>query len=365
MASVVLCGLGFAGLLTTALVVACLYLAPFTCVGSATILYYFVVRRQYAPTAITLPLMTWPRRPFTRQLQPAGSVPVRLETLHEEPRIVMANGLLDNTQCMELIAMAEPRIELGLHSSGEVDGRTSKHTTLIEADEEQHPLSALLRRRLAELLGCDESFIEPLQVVRYRAGEEFCTHHDVLEPRAMAGLRHQRGTTAFVYLSEVPTQSSRLAGSGETFFPILNLKVQPRAGAALLWHNVLHSGQPDPAVTHAGLPVEAGVKYGVNAWVRNEPWCSVKATAITMLKRRHPWLFPKAEVAKSLCIFCGAPLPSEADRWLPGTHSYSCLFWKAFMQVDPESLKGRTETVFVTVEKCNIRFELPASMYRE
>ena len=73
-----------------------------------------------------------------------------------------------------------------------VEGRTSQHTTLLEPGASSHPVAAALVARVAALHGLPAGFVEPLQVVRYRAGEAFCVHHDVLEARAIARESHQR-----------------------------------------------------------------------------------------------------------------------------------------------------------------------------
>jgi len=109
-----------------------------------------------------------------------------------QPRVAIAHNLLTPSECEELIAFAEPRIEHEIHSAGMVVGRTSKHTTLLEPGAERHPVSRKLLQRVAELHAVPESFVEPLQVVRYRPGEAFCVHHDVLEARSIGRDSHQR-----------------------------------------------------------------------------------------------------------------------------------------------------------------------------
>jgi len=68
--------------------------------------------------------------------------------------------------------------------------------------------------------------------------------------------------TLFLYLNDVE------AGGG-TDFPQLGLTVLPKRGSALLWPSVLDADpdSKDPRTEHQALPVEAGTKYGANAWV--------------------------------------------------------------------------------------------------
>jgi prolyl 4-hydroxylase len=67
--------------------------------------------------------------------------------------------------------------------------------------------------------------------------------------------------TLYLYLNDVE------AGGG-TNFDELNITVMPKRGRALLWPSVYDDkpNDKDPRTTHQALPVEAGVKYGANAW---------------------------------------------------------------------------------------------------
>jgi prolyl 4-hydroxylase len=65
----------------------------------------------------------------------------------------------------------------------------------------------------------------------------------------------------YLYLNDVEE-------GGGTNFDKYNITVMPKRGRVLLWPSVF-SSQPnikDDRTTHQALPVEAGVKYGTNAW---------------------------------------------------------------------------------------------------
>ena len=68
--------------------------------------------------------------------------------------------------------------------------------------------------------------------------------------------------TAFLYLNDVE------AGGG-TNFPDLNLTVMPKKGRLLLWPSVIDSdpSKKDFTTRHQALNVDAGEKYGANAWL--------------------------------------------------------------------------------------------------
>jgi prolyl 4-hydroxylase len=58
---------------------------------------------------------------------------------------------------------------------------------------------------------------------------------------------------------------------GATHFPRLHLTVMPKRGRALIWPSVrnMEPNEVDYRTQHRALNVQAGVKYGVNAWFHN------------------------------------------------------------------------------------------------
>ncbi len=60
----------------------------------------------------------------------------------------------------------------------------------------------------------------------------------------------------------------QVAHGGYTAFPRLGVKVQPKKGSAVFWHNIKRSGRSDMAMLHGGCPVLLGSKWVANKWVR-------------------------------------------------------------------------------------------------
>ncbi|KQU48341.1 hypothetical protein ASG67_13165 [Sphingomonas sp. Leaf339] len=104
---------------------------------------------------------------------------------------------------------------------------------------------------------------EPLTILRYRRGQQFRPHHD-----ALSQTRNQRSMTMLIYLNE------GFVG-GETIFPSYDLSIVPKGGDAILFHNLLNDGMPDPKMRHAGAPVRQGSKWLATRWIRThryDPW---------------------------------------------------------------------------------------------
>lgn len=115
--------------------------------------------------------------------------------------------------------------------------------------------------RLENITGVPDTNSEYLQLLRYEVGQKYGQHHDYIpyQRQRECGVRI---LTIFLYLNDVE------AGGG-TDFPLLDLTVMPKKGSALIWPSVKDSApdEKDHRTDHQALPVEAGTKYGANAWV--------------------------------------------------------------------------------------------------
>lgn len=126
----------------------------------------------------------------------------------------------------------------------------------------------LLQRRLCALSGQPLANAEPAVVLRYRPGQEYRLHRDLLPPSTLAdpqqGRGGQRVATVIAYLTPVEA-------GGETEFPRRSLKVRPEPGAALVFRNLRPDGSVDEDSLHAGRPVLRGEKWIATLWVRGGP----------------------------------------------------------------------------------------------
>jgi prolyl 4-hydroxylase len=178
----------------------------------------------------------------------------------------IADDFLPAAECDEIVALILAQLRPSTISTppgGEYDTgfRTSRTCDLSD----QIPAVARLDTRIAEAIGLERSLAEPTQGQHYEVGQVFKTHTDFFKPYELEqysmGELGQRTWTFMIYLNDVE-------GGGETEFPDLGMKVSPRKGRAVIWNNLLSSGEGNNATRHQSLPVTAGTKTIITKWFR-------------------------------------------------------------------------------------------------
>lgn len=189
-----------------------------------------------------------------------------------EPAVRHIEGLLNAEECRLLMAMATPL----LHPSLTVDPHTGQPVEMQLRTSHDAPFDVLhedlalrmVQARMAAAAQLPLDQAEQLIVLRYEPGQEYRAHRDYLPPDAIARDRPGAGNrlrTICVYLNDVEA-------GGATTFPNAKLRIEPRAGDAIIFDNLTTAGQPDSSSLHAGLPVERGVKWLATLWFRQRPY---------------------------------------------------------------------------------------------
>ena len=191
------------------------------------------------------------------------------------PRVRLLHDFLTADEAAELLRLSQPLFQRSPVRSVATDRRTSSTATLGRnggaAHAEANWAVRRVRQRIAAFSGYDLSMLEPLQVVRYHPGEKYEAHHDSFDTCDFAQ-RPRRHLTFLIYLNELEGDAG-----GHTAFPRLGVQVRPRARSALVFNDVLDSGQDDVRTEHAGSPPAKGVKYAINCWIRAGPIAAVRA----------------------------------------------------------------------------------------
>lgn len=185
------------------------------------------------------------------------------EQVSASPHVTLFRALFTPAECAYVAALAEPFFrpaDVIDPATGRLirhPVRTSDAATFPLVDET--PALHALNRRLAMASGTDATQGEPLQVLRYRPGQEYRPHVDALDRDD-----NQRLFTMLVWLD------TDYEG-GETFFLANGLKLRGETGDAILFRNADADGRLDPHALHAGLPVTRGTKLIASRWIRARP----------------------------------------------------------------------------------------------
>jgi len=188
--------------------------------------------------------------------------------LSREPWVITIDNFLTSAESDAIIAAgSNSGTDWGRSMAGDgVQASRTSSTAWCQGRCLADPTVQAVEKRVSDLLGgIPMENAEPMQVLRYEEGQFYKTHHDQNSPRASAW--GPRMFTVFMYVGEGYT-------GGETNFPKLNLTVGAKKGAACIWTSVLDSDpfQRDDRTDHQSLPVESGIKYGVNYWVHMYPF---------------------------------------------------------------------------------------------
>jgi prolyl 4-hydroxylase len=106
---------------------------------------------------------------------------------------------------------------------------------------------------------------EPAQVTHYKFGQLYAAHYDAFDVTNAPGLEcaaqgGQRVATVLIYLNDV-------SSGGGTYFPKLDLRVQPKLGKAVIFFPCSLNGQLDPLALHTAEPA-VEEKWVCQVWIR-------------------------------------------------------------------------------------------------
>jgi prolyl 4-hydroxylase len=192
-----------------------------------------------------------------------------VRVLSEDPSIRVYPHFITAKESKALIALAKNRLEESkvMHGNQAVSDykvRSSKTAYLSRSDS---PIVGAIEKRVCTIVACDVHQVEPLQVVHYSQGQFYKPHHDYFEASDFDPQLGQRLHTFLIYLNDV-----KPGDGGLTFFPRLNIRIQPERGSALYFRNVDMNGNPDPRTLHAGEEIinPKVEKWAINVWIRDK-----------------------------------------------------------------------------------------------
>ncbi|MEM7780845.1 MAG: 2OG-Fe(II) oxygenase [Pseudomonadota bacterium] len=187
---------------------------------------------------------------------------------HKRAEVFQVEGFLKRKDCKEIVKVINHEcVPSTLYAGFERDKIRTSQTHHFGPHD---PLTRSVELYVSDLLGIDDNYSETMQGQRYQVGQQYKHHLDYMmygdsywpQERLAGG---QRTWTAMICL-HAPREG------GETDFPRLGLRLQPKVGSLFVWNNMTPEGLPNPMTLHAGLPVLKGIKHIITKWYRQEPW---------------------------------------------------------------------------------------------
>jgi prolyl 4-hydroxylase len=183
------------------------------------------------------------------------------------PRVVSFAGLLSDAECVELMALAAPRLsrsETVVNDTGGSEVNAARTSDGMFFERGETPLISRIEARIADLLRWPASHGEGLQILRYRPGAEYRPHNDYFDPQHPGTARilqrgGQRVATLLMYLNTPE-------GGGATTFPDAGLEIAPLRGNAVFFS--YDRAHECTKTLHGGAPVTAGEKWVATKWLR-------------------------------------------------------------------------------------------------
>lgn len=117
-----------------------------------------------------------------------------------------------------------------------------------------------IRQNVASFLNISIKQIEGIQLLRYRKGEKYAWHYDVLPGNPA----NQRIHTVLIYLNDLKPEDG-----GATAFYYQKMSITPKAGRGVWFTSTDSNGTLIKESLHAGEPILTDVeKYALNVWTR-------------------------------------------------------------------------------------------------
>lgn len=165
--------------------------------------------------------------------------------------------ILTSKECEEIIVNCKDKLEPSYVSTPNGPKLDSMRTAEGIFIYENPPVIQKIKNIVSQLTNLPIENQTPPHVVRYKTGGEYKEHVDYLSNKERG---ENRKYSCLFYLNE------DMEGGG-TYFPKLQLGLNPTTGTLLKWDNLHSDGTPNPNSTHAGMPVIKGEKWILVIWV--------------------------------------------------------------------------------------------------
>ncbi|WP_240633464.1 2OG-Fe(II) oxygenase [Paenibacillus montanisoli] len=177
----------------------------------------------------------------------------------DEPLILIMDNVLSGDECDALIALAANRMQRAKIGKSHTVSDVRTNSSMFFEESENEWLQSI-EARTAELMHVPIAHAEPLQILHYKAGQQYQPHLDYF---TSGDVVNNRISTLVMYLNDVEE-------GGETYFPSLRFAVTPKKGSAVYFEYFYNDPHLNELTQHAGNPVTAGEKWVATQWMRRQ-----------------------------------------------------------------------------------------------
>ncbi len=193
--------------------------------------------------------------------------------LNNEPYIFTIDNYITNEECEYIINKFKNVLQSAtvIEDSTVILKNSARNNKNTWFNFTKDPSLNKICSAIADLVKCKTENSESLQIIHYNPGEYYHHHYDGWvknkDEDANFNLKNgQRLVTAIMYLNDVEE-------GGETDFHKLKLKIYPKKGRLLVFHNTYNNSEELHLDTlHAGCEVKKGEKWACNLWFRSKPY---------------------------------------------------------------------------------------------
>lgn len=178
------------------------------------------------------------------------------------------SNFLSEKEIKYIIEKSQPLFKESRLVSGSLTNVRKSETAWLPKKD---PIVEKIIKRVCKLTNISFDNAEKMQVVKYEPNGYYKPHYDAScdDKEECVNFEKnggQRVVTMIIYLNDDYT-------GGTTDFPNLKMEIQPKKGNALLFYSLQKEGNKcHPLSLHAGTPVQSGIKYIANVWLREKKY---------------------------------------------------------------------------------------------
>ena len=189
---------------------------------------------------------------------------INFKTLNEDPVVLVLKNFISNESCDLIFKDVQNKLfkraeVIDEKNNIKISKGRDNQTYIIPRPSFESVEQVM--KKIKETFSLETDDLTKVQIQKYSKNQKYKSHFDAFSKKYLQQESgSQRKLSFILYLNEV------LEG-GETFFPFMDLKVQPLKGSLLVFQNCF--GDTDyvhPKSLHESKPVLNGEKYILNFW---------------------------------------------------------------------------------------------------